>query len=137
MLEDKALFREAPASGVGCLVLRQCLLFLVNDLMNNLNWGLLGEYSVMVHIRAFGAFREILGRERDVEVKEGSTIKDLLNTLTSSNERFRSALLDEAGNVRDYVTLTKNKKSIDFLEGLGTELNESDEVAMLPPIAGG
>ena len=92
---------------------------------------------MMVHIRAFGAFREILGRERDVEVKEGSTIKDLLNTLTLSNERLRSALLDEAGNVRDYVTLTKNKKSIDFLEGLGTELNDSDEVAMLPPIAGG
>jgi MoaD family protein len=97
----------------------------------------IGVYSMMVHIRAFGAFREILGKERDVEVKEGSTISDLLSTLISSNERLRSALLDEAGNIRDYVTLTKNKKSIDFFEGLRTELEEKDEVAILPPIAGG
>ncbi len=92
---------------------------------------------MMVHIRAFANFKDILGRDRDTEVQEGSTIGDLLQSLISTNRNLRTAIFDEAGNVREYVIIMKNRKNIESLKGLSTVLNEGDEVAILPPVAGG
>lgn len=95
------------------------------------------RYKMIVHVRAFANFREILGKELNVELKESSTIKDLLDELISTKERLRPAVFDESGKVRDYVILMKNRKNIDILKALDTELSNGDEVAILPPIAGG
>jgi molybdopterin synthase sulfur carrier subunit len=92
---------------------------------------------MIVHIRAFANFKDILGRDLDVEIKDGSTVKDLLDDLILSRESLRSAVFDESGKVREYVILMKNRKNIDNLAGLDTELSEGDEVAILPPVAGG
>jgi len=92
---------------------------------------------MIVHIRAFANFRDILGRDLDVEIKDGSTVKDLLDDLILSRESLKSAVFDESGKVREYVILMKNRKNIDNLAGLDTELSEGDEVAILPPVAGG
>lgn len=92
---------------------------------------------MIVRIRAFANFSGILGKELNVEVKEGSTVKELLNDLISSRQRLKSAIFDESGKVRDYVILMKNRKNIESLKGLDTELSEGDEVAILPPVAGG
>jgi molybdopterin synthase sulfur carrier subunit len=72
-----------------------------------------------------------------VELKEGSTVKDLLDDLISTRQRLMSAVFDESGKVREYVILMKNRKNIESLDGLETELAEGDEVAILPPVAGG
>ena len=90
-----------------------------------------------IHIRAFASFRDILGNYRDIEVQEGSTAGDLLQSLISSNRNLRSAIFDEDGNVREYVIIMKNRKNIENLQGLKTVLDEGDEVAILPPVAGG
>ena len=50
---------------------------------------------------------------------------------------MKSALFDESGKVREYVILMKNRKDIDSFEGLETTLSDGDEVAILPPVAGG
>ena len=92
---------------------------------------------MIVHIRAFANFRDILGKDLDVEIKDGSTVKDLLDDLILSRESLRSAVFDESGKVREYVILMKNRKNIDNLAGLDTELSKGDEVAILPPVAGG
>ncbi len=92
---------------------------------------------MIAYIRAFANFRDILGKDLWVELKDGSTIKDLLDSLCESHPRMKSAIFDESGKVREYVILMKNRKDVDSLEGLGTTLSEGDEVAILPPIAGG
>lgn len=92
---------------------------------------------MFIHVRSFASFRDILGKELDVELKDGSTVKDLLDDLTSTRQRLRSAVFDESGKVREYVILMKNKKNIESLSGLDTKLAEGDEVAILPPVAGG
>jgi molybdopterin synthase sulfur carrier subunit len=92
---------------------------------------------MIVHIRAFANFRDIVGKDLNVEVKEGSTVKDLLDDLILSRKRLKSAVFDESGKVREYVILMKNRMNIDNLAGLDTELSEGDEVAILPPVAGG
>jgi molybdopterin synthase sulfur carrier subunit len=92
---------------------------------------------MIVHIKAFANFRDILGKDLEVNLENGSTIKELLDSLCASHQRMKSALFDESGKVREYVILMKNRKDVESLEGLKTTLSEGDEVAILPPIAGG
>lgn len=92
---------------------------------------------MIVRVRAFANFKDILGRDLNVDLEEGSTVKDLLDDLSTSHQKFRSAIFDESGRVRDYVILMKNRKNIESLGGLETKLSEGDEVAILPPVAGG
>jgi molybdopterin synthase sulfur carrier subunit len=92
---------------------------------------------MIIHVRSFASFRDILGKELSVELKEGSNVKDLLDDLISTRQRLKSAVFDESGKVREYVILMKNRKNIESLGGLDTELAEGDEVAILPPVAGG
>ncbi len=92
---------------------------------------------MIIHVRSFASFRDILGKELSVELKDGSTVKDLLENLISTRQRLKSAVFDESGKVREYVILMKNRKNIESLGGLDTELTEGDEVAILPPVAGG
>jgi molybdopterin synthase sulfur carrier subunit len=95
------------------------------------------EDNMIVRIKAFANFRAILGKDLNIEVKEGSTIKELLDDLISSRQRLKSALFDESGQIREYVILMKNRKNINSMGGLDTPLAEGDEVAILPPVAGG
>ncbi|OPY51809.1 MAG: Small archaeal modifier protein 1 [Methanosaeta sp. PtaU1.Bin060] len=92
-----------------------------------------------VHVRAFANFREILGGDLSVDLEKGSTVGDLLESLCSSRQRqqLRSAIFDDAGRVREYVIIMKNRKDVSALRGLETVLEEGDEVAILPPVAGG
>jgi molybdopterin synthase sulfur carrier subunit len=92
---------------------------------------------MIIHVRSFASFRDILGKELSVELKEGSTVKDLLDDLISTRQRLKSAVFDESGKVKEYVILMKNRKNIESLDGLETGLAEGDEVAILPPVAGG
>jgi sulfur-carrier protein len=92
---------------------------------------------MIVKVKAFANFKDILGKERDLDVKEGSTIRDVLDGLAASNGVFKDAAFDSSGGLRDYVVLMKNRKRLDSSEGLESVLQEGDEVAIFPPVAGG
>jgi molybdopterin synthase sulfur carrier subunit len=92
---------------------------------------------MIVRIKAFASFRELLGADLSIDLKDGSTVKDLLDDLISSRRPLKSAIFDESGNIREYVVLMKNRKNIKSLDGLDTKLHEGDCLAILPPVAGG
>ncbi len=54
---------------------------------------------MLVKVRAFAGFREILGKERELDAKEGSTIADLLNELASSSPLFKESAFDNSGDL--------------------------------------
>ncbi|MDM7911592.1 MAG: MoaD/ThiS family protein [Methanotrichaceae archaeon] len=90
-----------------------------------------------IMVRAFASFREILGKEIEMDLKEGSTVRDLLETLASSSPKLKKAAFDDSGNLLEYVLLMTNRKRIDPSDLDGAVLKDGDEVAIFPPVAGG
>ena len=92
---------------------------------------------MLVKVLAFAGFREILGKERELSLKEAATVKELLAELAVATPRFKEAAFDESGALRDYVLLMINKKRIDSSQDQSRPLQEGDELAIFPPLAGG
>ena len=90
-----------------------------------------------VKVLAFASFREILGRESEVELPGDASIRELLDTLASGSPRFREAAFEPSGILRDYVLLMVNRKRIDAEKDLSRILADGDELAIFPPLAGG
>ncbi len=89
-----------------------------------------------IKVRSFAGFRNILGKEMEVELAEGARVEDLLNDLCSAKAVLRPLLFDEAG-LREDVNIFVAGKNIASLESLRTMLNDGDEVALFPAAIGG
>lgn len=79
-----------------------------------------------VRVRAFAAYREILGKdELELELPDGTTARGAFETLLGSRADFARLLASTMFAVnREYV-------------GGAHLLHEGDELVFLPPLAGG
>jgi sulfur-carrier protein len=89
-----------------------------------------------VSIKAFATFRNILGKERLVELADGESITDLLNTLCNSFGGLRDLLFDDS-ELKDDVNILINGRNIQALNGIQTKLADGDELALFPAAIGG
>jgi molybdopterin synthase sulfur carrier subunit len=90
-----------------------------------------------VVVRAFAKFREIAGEKTCLDMKEGSTIGDLLEAISASHPQLNADLFNSDGTIGDGVTILRNRKGLEVLDPQKTALEEGDEVALLPPFSGG
>jgi molybdopterin synthase sulfur carrier subunit len=93
--------------------------------------------SMRIKIVAFASFREIIGRERDLNLEDGATVRQVLEELARESPRFKGAAFEENGALRDYVLLMVNRKRIDPQQEQSRTLFDGDELAVFPPLAGG
>ena len=91
---------------------------------------------MLVKVRSFASFRNILGKEMEVELAEGARVEDLLNKICSAKANLGPLLFDESG-LREDVNIFVAGKNIASLESLRTMLTEGDEVALFPAVIGG
>ncbi|MDM7934964.1 MAG: MoaD/ThiS family protein [Methanothrix sp.] len=84
-------------------------------------------------MKAFAGLSEILGREQDLYLEEGSTLCDLLDLLSRKSPGFRDAAFDASGRLLDHIILIRNGSRVDR----AAALHEGDCVAVLPPFSGG
>jgi len=68
---------------------------------------------MLIKVLAFASFREILGKERKLDVNEGVTVKGVLAILASSCTGFKVAAFEDSDELMDYVLLMINNKRID------------------------
>lgn len=93
-------------------------------------------------VRFFTSLREIIGKkEEQLQFPDGSkvTVGMVLETLVQCyGKRFVEYVYDEkTGIVRGFLQFLINGKSATTLNGLQTELEDGDVLAILPPVGGG
>ncbi len=90
----------------------------------------------MVTVRLFGVFREPVGqKELNIDAKN---VKELVKILTEKYEKMEDLLVKNQDPLAlKNVLIIVNGRSISFLDGINTTLEEEDVVSIFSPIGGG
>ena len=89
--------------------------------------------SVTIKIPA--QLRAATDGEGELEV-EGSTVGEALDAVFDEHDGLRQRITEDGG-LRRFVNVYVSGEDIRFKEGLETELDDGDEVQILPAVAGG
>ncbi|MDA4112352.1 MAG: molybdopterin-synthase adenylyltransferase MoeB, partial [Thaumarchaeota archaeon] len=76
------------------------------------------------------------GSKSQVTVNAG-TVSEALASLLQDNKKLATHLVDEKGNLRNFVNIFLNNEDIRYLKGQETEVKETDTIRIVPAIAGG
>ena len=90
----------------------------------------------MASFRIPGPLRRLSNGETTVTVEAGD-LRSAIEALEGRFPGFRERLLDEHGEPRQFVNIYLNDEDIRMGQGLGSALKESDEIAIVPAVAGG
>jgi len=74
--------------------------------------------------------------DETVEV-EGTTAGQVLQNLAEAHPGLRDKLFTDDGDVRRFVNVFANDRDIRFQDELATEVEDGDQVSIVPAIAGG
>ncbi len=89
-------------------------------------------------IKVFANFREICGGKTVTLSIEGEQpIQLVLDELIKDFPLMREELFIEESKLKPLVHVFINGKNIIHLDGLSTNVKQTDEVALFPPVAGG
>lgn len=67
----------------------------------------------------------------------GKNVGELIADLEKSFPGIKERLCDDTGAVRRFVNIFQNDEDIRFLQNLDTPVKDSDEISIVPAIAGG
>lgn len=90
----------------------------------------------MANIRIPTPLRK-LTKEQEVVSASGQTIEEILADLDRNYPGLKERICDDNGNVRRFVNIFVNDEDIRFMEEKATKVKETDEVSIVPAIAGG
>jgi molybdopterin synthase sulfur carrier subunit len=90
----------------------------------------------MPTIRIPTPLRKLTNNE-EVVTSTGTTIGAVLEELNTTYPGLGERILDENGTIRRFVNIFVNDEDVRFLQEKETPLKESDEVSIVPAIAGG
>src|SRR5437588_612238 len=82
------------------------------------------------------ALRQYAGGQESVEV-QGSKIGEALASLTEQHPELKKHLFDAQGKLRNFVNVYVNDEDIRYGQQDNTPIKESDEISIIPSIAGG
>ncbi|MQG87348.1 MAG: MoaD/ThiS family protein [SAR202 cluster bacterium] len=68
---------------------------------------------------------------------DGTTIGAIVESLDRSYPGFRERLVDENGDIRHFVNIYLNGEDVRYLDGLNSSVKDSDELSIVPAVAGG
>ncbi len=80
--------------------------------------------------------RRLTGGQARVQV-QGGDLRTLIENLDREFPGFKDRLLDEEQNVKRFINIFLNDKDVRQLQGLSTQVGETDEVSIIPAMAGG
>jgi adenylyltransferase/sulfurtransferase len=90
----------------------------------------------MLKIHIPTPLRQYAGKQASVEV-QGGTVAEALNSLVGQHPDLRRHLYTDEGKLRAFVNVYLNDEDIRYLQKEATEVKESDNISIVPSIAGG
>ncbi len=90
----------------------------------------------MAKFRIPGPLRSLSNGESSVPVEAGD-LRSAIDQLDRKYPGFKARLLDDSGEPRQFVNIYLNDEDIRLGEGLRSKLEASDEIAIVPAVAGG
>ncbi|MEJ2736209.1 MAG: MoaD/ThiS family protein [Anaerolineae bacterium] len=89
-------------------------------------------------LKVFGTLRQLISAKQvEMEVRSGDTVRDALVRLAGDHGVLGERILDQEGNLQKAINVLVNGRSIHFLDGLDTTIQEGDELAIFPAVGGG
>jgi sulfur-carrier protein len=68
---------------------------------------------------------------------EGSTLREVLDSLETSFPGIRDRVLDEQGALRRFVNVYVGDDDVRFIGGLEAEVPDGTRISIIPAVAGG
>jgi MoaD family protein len=92
-----------------------------------------------MEVNFYGTYRLITGTKlSEFEIIQGSTIRDLLQAVTTRYPVLRDEMFDEHDNLYSYIPLYINGRNPRLLEdGLKTPVKPKDVMSIFSPISSG
>ncbi len=90
----------------------------------------------MPQFRIPGPLRRLSNGELTVAVEAGD-LRSAVEELERKHPGFKERLLDDQGEVRQFVNIFLNDEDVRLGEGLDARLKPSDEISIVPAVAGG
>jgi adenylyltransferase/sulfurtransferase len=81
-------------------------------------------------------FRRMTGNRQNVSA-EGDNVSEVLANVDRQYPGFRALVFGSSDELPPHINIYVNKQEISSLEGIQTKLNDGDEVAVIPALAGG
>ncbi|MEM3004487.1 MAG: MoaD family protein, partial [Candidatus Bathyarchaeia archaeon] len=102
----------------------------------------MGEFGLLgrVKVKFFAHLRQAAGMdETDIEIKEGETVEELINTLTKRfGAEFENRIRDPTTGTFAPFLIMVGKEEISTVRGdLKHRLSDGDVVSLLEPVGGG
>jgi MoaD family protein len=89
-------------------------------------------------IKLFATLRDFVGaKEITVPFESGGTARDLIGAIRQVNPALGDKIADTDGQLSGLVHIFVEGRNIEWLQGLDTVIADTDEVFMIPPVAGG
>ena len=89
-----------------------------------------------IEVRIPTILRTHTGGNKTVE-GNGATLAALVDDLDSQHPGLKNRLVTEEGKLHRFVNVYVNDEDVRFTGGLGTALNDGDQIVVLPAVAGG
>lgn len=95
---------------------------------------------IHVEVRFLGIFQRLSGKKRfQLKLEEPATVRKLVMNLTETfSSEFKQVLVDsQLGDPRPNALILVGGKEISVLQGLETEIRDSEEIVLVPVVHGG
>jgi len=90
----------------------------------------------MAIVRIPTPLRKLTGGAEEVQAS-GKSVGELIGELEKKYPGIKERICDDKGQVRRFVNIFANDEDIRFLKNLDTPVKDTDEISIVPAIAGG
>ena len=87
--------------------------------------------------KLFADLAEVGGDRRITVDESAETVGEALDALLADRPALRDRVLTDDGDVREHINVLRNGENVAHDDGLDTELDSGDELALFPPVSGG